>query len=83
MSFVELLGFVAATLTTVAFLPQVVQTWRTRSAGDLSAAWLATFSAGVLCWLTYGVLLESRPVILGNGVTLVLTGTLIYFKWRY
>ena len=79
----DTLGFLAATLTTVAFLPQVLHTWRSRSARGLSVAWLLTFTAGVACWFTYGLLLHSRPVILGNGITLVLIGTLAYFKWRY
>ncbi len=79
----ETLGFLAATLTTVAFLPQVLRTWRSRSARDLSSLWLATFSAGIVCWLVYGALTASRPVVVGNAVTLTLTGTLAYFKWRY
>lgn len=79
---VEYLGFLAATLTTVAFLPQVVHTWRSGSARGLSVGWLVTFTIGVACWFAYGVLLRSRPVMLGNGITLVLTGTLAYFKWR-
>jgi MtN3 and saliva related transmembrane protein len=81
--FTEWLGYAAATLTTAAFLPQVIHTWRSRSAGDLSVTWLATFSVGVVCWLVYGVMTESRPVIVGNAVTLGLTGTLALFKWRY
>lgn len=79
----EWLGYLAATLTTAAFLPQVLHTWRRRSARDLSAGWLVTFSLGVVGWLVYGVLTHSRPVIVGNAVTLGLTGTLAYFKWRY
>ena len=81
--FTEWLGYVAATLTTAAFLPQVIHTWRTRSTRDLSGIWLATFSVGVTCWLVYGVMTESRPVIVGNSVTLGLTGTLALLKWRY
>jgi len=80
---IEWLGYLAATLTTAAFLPQVLHTWRSRSAQDLSVAWLATFSIGVVGWLAYGVLTHSRPVIVGNAVTLGLTGTLAYLKWRY
>ncbi len=79
----EWLGYLAATLTTAAFLPQVLHTWRSRSARDLSVAWLVTFSIGVAGWLAYGVLMHSRPVIVGNAVTLGLTGALAYLKWRY
>ncbi len=81
--FTEWLGYVAATLTTAAFLPQVIHTWRSRSTRDLSVAWLVTFSIGLVCWLVYGVMTESRPVIVGNSVTLALTGTLAMLKWRY
>lgn len=79
----EWLGYVAATLTTAAFLPQVLHTWRTRSTRDLSVVWLVTFSAGLVCWLVYGVMTRSRPVIVGNAVTLGLTATLALLKWRY
>lgn len=79
----EWLGYLAATLTTAAFLPQVLHTWRSRSARDLSVAWLVTFSIGVAGWLAYGVLMHSRPVIVGNVVTLGLTGALAYLKWKY
>ncbi|MGE3578255.1 MAG: SemiSWEET family sugar transporter [Vicinamibacterales bacterium] len=81
--FTEWLGYLAATLTTAAFLPQVLHTWRRRSARDLSVLWLVTFSVGVLGWLAYGVLTRSRPVVVGNAVTLGLTGTLAWLKWRY
>ncbi|MEQ1897649.1 MAG: SemiSWEET transporter [Vicinamibacterales bacterium] len=83
MMFTEWLGYMAATLTTAAFLPQVLHTWRTRSTRDLSVAWLATFSVGLVCWLVYGVMTRSRPVVVGNSVTLGLTATLALFKWRY
>jgi len=79
----EWLGYAAATLTTAAFLPQVLHTWRSRSARDLSVIWLVTFSVGVGGWLAYGVATHSRPVIIGNAITLGLTGTLAYLKCRY
>ncbi len=81
--FTEWLGYLAATLTTAAFLPQVLHTWRSRSARGLSVGWLVTFSLGVAGWLTYGVLTGARPVIVGNAITLGLIGTLAVLKWRY
>ena len=80
---VDCLGAAAGTLTTLAFLPQVVRTWRRRSAADLSLAWVAVFSAGVLLWLVYGILLRSRPIIVANAVTLALTSFLLWCKLRF
>ena len=80
---VEILGFVAATLTTVAFVPQVHQTWKTKSADSLSLSMLLVFVSGVLCWLVYGILIESMPVIIANMVTALLGFVLIYFKFLY
>lgn len=81
--YTEWLGYLAATLTTAAFLPQVLHTWKSRSARDLSVGWLVTFTIGVMAWLAYGLLTGSRPVIVGNAVTLALTGTLAFLKWKY
>lgn len=77
---IEAIGLAAGALTTVAFVPQVWQAWRTRSTSDLSAAWLVSFTLGIVLWFAYGVLIRSRPVILANGLTLLLTLTLLYLK---
>jgi MtN3 and saliva related transmembrane protein len=77
------LGYLAAVLTTAAFLPQVVKTWRSKSADDLSLTWLALFSAGVFCWMLYGVVTRAMPIIIANGVTLALSGVLTFLKARF
>ena len=66
----ELIGFVAGLLTTVAFAPQVVRTWRL-GGHELSWSMLALFGSGVTLWLVYGIARESRPLIIANGLTLV------------
>lgn len=71
MNLVELLGFLAGTLTTLAFLPQVVKTWRSKSAKDLSMGTLSMICSGVLLWLIYGILAEDLPITVANAVTLV------------
>ena len=76
----EFFGFLGAFLTTVAFVPQVVRTWRTRSAEDLSLTMLTVFFAGIVCWLAYGLSLGAVPIIMGNIVTLGLTAILIALK---
>ena len=64
----ELIGSVAAVLTTLSFLPQVIKTWNSRSAADLSWIWLIGFSAGLSLWLVYGFALMSWPLIAANGI---------------
>jgi MtN3 and saliva related transmembrane protein len=79
---VQTLGFAAGTLTAVAFLPQVIKTFRTRSAGDLSTAMLLAQTTGVALWIVYGVAIGSLPVIMANVVTLVLALLLLAVKTR-
>ena len=80
---VEIVGFVAGTLTALAFLPQVIKTWRTRSTGDLSTAMLLAQSVGVALWIVYGAVIHSQPVIMANTFTLVLTLLLLGLKRAY
>lgn len=77
------LGFAAATLTTLAFLPQVLKVWRRRRADDLSPATFGLFGAGVVLWLVYGILLRDPPLIAANAVTLALVGSLLAMAVRF
>ena len=79
----NLLGFVAGTLTTAAFVPQVVKAWRTRSTHDISLWMFALFNTGLVLWLAYGVLIGSWPIVVSNIITLALALTILYFKLRY
>jgi MtN3 and saliva related transmembrane protein len=78
----EILGTVAAILTTLSFLPQVLKTWNSHSAADFSWIWLIGFSAGLSLWLVYGVAIGSWPLIGANGFTLSLVLVITYVKWR-
>lgn len=78
----ELIGTLAATLTTLSFLPQVAKTWRSRSAADFSWIWLVAFAAGLALWLVYGIALVSLPLIAANGITLSLVLMIAFVKWR-
>jgi len=78
-----IMGFVAGTLTTLAFLPQVVHTWRTKSTKDLSLPMLSAFTSGVACWFVYGLWIDSMPITLTNGVTFLLAGSNLILKLRY
>ena len=77
---VQLIGFAAGSLTTLAYVPQVVRTWRTRSTKDLSLSMLVALCAGVSLWLIYGIALGAWPIIIANAVTVVLSLVLIVFK---
>jgi MtN3 and saliva related transmembrane protein len=81
-STIDAIGYAAAALTTFAFIPQVVKSWRTRSTGDLSSTMLVVFTAGILLWLIYGIAVGAMPVILANAITLVLSATLVVLKVR-
>ena len=82
-STIQLLGLVAGACTTIAFLPQVVKTWKSRSAKDLSLSMFSIFSLGVVLWLVYGFLVQDVPLIAANFITLMLASTLLVFKFRY
>jgi MtN3 and saliva related transmembrane protein len=80
---VDDLGFVAAFLTTAAFVPQLVRVLRLRSAREISLPTFLMFSAGVFLWLLYGIYSGSRPVIASNAVTLVISVSILVLKLRY
>ncbi|MBW4604835.1 MAG: SemiSWEET transporter [Calothrix sp. FI2-JRJ7] len=83
MNFVTVLGLVAATLTTFAFLPQLLKIWQTKSAKDVSFVMLIFFNTGVLLWLIYGLFLEAWPIILANGITLFFNLIILLLKIKY
>lgn len=83
MGISELIGYPAAFLTTAAFVPQAWKSWRTRDLSGISLPMYALFTLGVALWLVYGVTIGSVPVIVANGITLVLAGLVLWLKWRH
>ena len=79
----ELIGIFAGVLTTVAFLPQAIKIWRSKSARDVSLSMFVCFCTGVVLWVIYGFMLGAFPVILANVVTLCIAATILVFKLRY
>lgn len=75
-------GYVAATLTTVSFVPQAALTLRTRDTSGVSLPMYLLFTCGVSLWLAYGVLLRAWPVIVANAVTLALALVILVTTWR-
>ncbi len=83
MSAQDWIGGVAATLTTCSFIPQVWRVWKTRHTRDISLLMYALFTLGVGLWLAYGIMLASWPIIVANGITLLLAGTVLILKLRF
>jgi len=83
MDTITLIGYFAGTLTTVSFLPQVIRSWKTKSTHDISFAMLALFGLGMLLWATYGIWINSLPIILANVITFALIIVLLAMKIRY
>jgi len=79
----DLIGMIAGTLTTIAFVPQVWRVWKTRSTRDISLPMYLVFTAGVAFWLAYGLMIGAWPIIVANLVTLALTGTVLGLKLRH
>lgn len=83
MSFVPLVGFGAGTLCTLAYLPQALHSFRTKSVRDISLIMLVSLNVGLLLWVAYGFLIHSLPIILPNAVTFFLAFPLLIMKLRY
>ena len=81
--FVTLIGLAAAALAAVAFLPQVVKTWKSRSAKDISLRMLLVLLLETFLWIIYGVYIDSFPVVISNLVTMALVTIMLIFKIRY
>jgi MtN3 and saliva related transmembrane protein len=79
----EWMGYLAAVLTTVAFVPQALKTIRSRDTGGISLAMYVVFTIGVACWFGYGVALGSWPMILANVITFVLAATILGLKLKH
>ncbi|OGB25399.1 MAG: hypothetical protein A3I66_15200 [Burkholderiales bacterium RIFCSPLOWO2_02_FULL_57_36] len=79
----NLVGSVAALLTTSAFVPQAWLTWKTRRTDSVSLGMYVIFTTGVALWLVYGLLIEAWPVIIANSITLALAMFILMMKLRF
>ncbi|MFN4281094.1 MAG: SemiSWEET transporter [Alphaproteobacteria bacterium] len=77
MTFATFIGLAAACLTTVAFAPQVLKAWRSRSTRDLSLGMYLVLASGIVLWLVYGLMIGDLPLILANAVTLLLVSIIL------
>lgn len=79
----DLLGYLAATLTTVSFVPQAWRTFKTKDVSGISLRMYSIFTAGVAVWLAYGIVLGETPMMVANSLSLVLALAVLVMKLRY
>lgn len=79
----EILGYIAALLTTSAFLPQALKTLRTKDTSGISLSMYCLFVSGVVLWLVYGIMREAWPIIIANAITTLLAGSVLVLKIRH
>ena len=77
------IGSAAATLTTVAFIPQAWKIFHSRNTADISLGMYALFTLGVALWLIYGILLAAWPIVIANSITLVIAGAVLVMKLKF
>jgi MtN3 and saliva related transmembrane protein len=83
MDTIVIVGYIAGTLTTISFVPQVARAWKLKETRDLSLAMLLLFAAGILLWTLYGFWTGSLPIIAANVITFFLILLLLGMKIRY
>lgn len=80
---IDFVGYVAATCTTISFLPQLIRVVKLRTARDISLGMFCIFSAGTALWLIYGLMVHSMPVVVANAVTFLLAISILVLKLRF
>ena len=83
MSLIDAFGYLAATISTLSFVPQVWHTFKTRNVSGISLGMYSVFTVGVSCWLVYGLLLGAWPIIIANAITLTLAISILVMKLRF
>lgn len=83
MIWIEIIGFIAAILTTSAGLPQLFKTIKTKKTRDISLKFLVVMNSGIFLWMIYGLLIKSWPLIIANGVTVVIWTVILFLKIKY
>jgi len=82
MTLTTFIGLMAAVCTTLAFVPQVLKSWRTRDLSGISLPMYTIFTVGVLLWLVYGILIQDWPVIVANAITALLASAVLLLKLK-
>ena len=79
----ELIGYMAATLTTVSFVPQALHSFKTKDVSGISLGMYSIFTLGIALWLAYGLLISAWPIVIANAITLALASLILALKLRY
>lgn len=83
MTAIDLLGITAGCISSITFLPQVIKTWKTKSAADVSLLMFTFATISVIMWLVYGIILLNIPIIFTNSMVLLFSLIMLYFKFRF
>ncbi len=83
MPYIDLIGYIAACLTTFSFIPQALKTFRTKDVSGISLTMYGCFTAGVALWLVYGFMLGAWPIVIANIITLSLALSIFWMKLKY
>ena len=80
---IKYIGFFAAFCTTISFLPQAIKVYKSKSTKDISLYMFLIFTIGTFCWLIYGLIISSIPIVSANKITLVLSFFILIYKIKY
>jgi MtN3 and saliva related transmembrane protein len=83
MTTLQILGMTAGSISAITFLPQVIKTWKSKSAGDISLLMFTFATISVIMWLIYGIILQDIPIIYTNSLVLICSVIMLYFKFRF
>ncbi|HEY0752285.1 MAG TPA: SemiSWEET transporter [Chitinophagaceae bacterium] len=83
MTALDMLGMTAGVISSITFLPQVIKTYRSKSAKDISLLMFTFATTSVIMWLVYGIILGNVPIIFTNSMVLLFSLIMLYFKFRY
>jgi len=83
MKITTIIGLIAATITTLSFIPQLIKTWKLKETKDISLLMFVTLGVGIILWIIYGFLLWDLPLILANSITFIFVLVILFFKFKY
>lgn len=83
MNLTDLMGYIAASLTTLSFVPQALHTFKTKDVRGISLGMYGVFTTGIALWLVYGLMLNAWPIVVANAITFVLAAAILWMKLRY
>lgn len=83
MNVITIIGLVVATFTTASFVPQAIETIKTKNTSGISLGMYSLFSFGTLLWFIYGIFEKDLPIMIANGITLVFACIILAYKWKY